>query len=566
MSQQDGENDTLLASVLDHLELGDDNDALLSSHSALSTPSSTAMENPSLSVPGDHGLDPSLVSPSAMWLAQQAAHQHHHSFGAPEHPQFGAVPFGHLPMGPQFHGPVSLDMHGNPIMAPMHHPMMMTPPLSSATPMPVAQAAVTESASTLETKENIVDDEKGNDESDSKNDDHPKSSIRIKSLHLPLPKKKFKRVSPKELADVIRLQLMNLMAKNPMDEDFYFQVYSARNGEPWKGIGFPGEKSTGFKENIYRNPDGTPKLPAGTLGRIAHCSAKKPRTLIQITSSDQPKRSSIEDLDMRSNMFITHSIPYLIEEGIRCLMNIEDVDGLLISSENPELYVQRDKLGKQLLEYMGISEMDILQYNPHHLLYKFAVYAKGRQLVLRSLLLLPQNLSVRVFTILLANLNLFANPSSRSRLDDRASDAFEQILKQCPPEEIVFIFVRFMNADNMFNALEILKSIVGSTIFKFFLKAGHSIRQNPHSPPHLVMEWINLYSAIFGTIPVQFKISALYDPDNDDFWENALDICMHANGPQIMQIRADLDFDGLTKEHLAEVPLISEIRKLVFDW
>jgi hypothetical protein len=61
---------------------------------------------------------------------------------------------------------------------------------------------------------------------------------------------------------------MNLMTKNPMDEDFYFQVYSARKGEPWKGAGFPGENSSGFKHSIYRNNDGTLSTPSFFYNRI----------------------------------------------------------------------------------------------------------------------------------------------------------------------------------------------------------------------------------------------------------------------------------------------------------
>jgi type II secretory pathway component PulL len=77
-------------------------------------------------------------------------------------------------------------------------------------------------------------------------------------------------------------------------------------------------------------------LPSGTLGKIASSSAKNPRTLIQLTASESDVPAQSVDIDRKYNMFITHSIPFLIEEGIKCLMNIEDLDGMISSSpDNP---------------------------------------------------------------------------------------------------------------------------------------------------------------------------------------------------------------------------------------
>jgi hypothetical protein len=137
---------------------------------------------------------------------------------------------------------------------------------------------------------------------------------------------------------------------------------------------------------------------------------------------------------------------------------------------------------------MGIAETDLLQFNPNHLLYKMAEYTKGRQLVIRTLLLLPQALSFRVFCILIGNFGLFSNPTRRGRLDKRASEAFQQILSQCLPDEIPFIFFRFLTEPNILRLSSILMSKAGICLMKHFLLSGHTLRQNPF-PLEVVGQW-----------------------------------------------------------------------------
>jgi hypothetical protein len=74
-------------------------------------------------------------------------------------------------------------------------------------------------------------------------------------------------------------------------DDFYCQVFSAR-----KGGG--GLITTGVNSNAsalstlhplpvspYRHADGSPKLPEGTLGRIAASSLRKPKKLMSLTGA-----------------------------------------------------------------------------------------------------------------------------------------------------------------------------------------------------------------------------------------------------------------------------------------
>jgi hypothetical protein len=81
------------------------------------------------------------------------------------------------------------------------------------------------------------------------------------------------------------------------------------------------------------------ELPEGTLGRIAVSSVRKPRSLIALTS-DAPEdaeeaANSLDSQDgaaARSFMFASRSIDFVIEEGLRCLMDIEDVENLLYAN------------------------------------------------------------------------------------------------------------------------------------------------------------------------------------------------------------------------------------------
>lgn len=386
----------------------------------------------------------------------------------------------------------------------------------------------------------------------------------------------------KDLADVIRMQLMQLQTKNPMDDDFYYQVYSARKGEPWKGLGFPGENTNRMKENVYRNADGSSVMPEGTLGRIACSNTRRPRMMIQLEmiknagEGNQDLSSMNSEKETREmNMFFGHSLVFIIEEGMRCLMNIEDLEGLIYSSpDNQELPKQRESLSRQLMEFMGIFDQDVIApYNPHHLMYKIAVLPKGRHLVLRSLSLLDQPLAVNVVSVILGNLLLFANPPEPSRMDFKASDAICDILLKCPVGQTASLFLSFLTEDNFRNIREILRSKTGCLVFDTFFKAGHFIRKDPHAPSMLVMGWLHVYSEILRNL--DYKLGDLVHSSEMDeseetlhsnallSWEMILHVILHANNMELSMITQDAAFKELLNQFQQKDPVLPPIVLIV---
>jgi hypothetical protein len=78
-------------------------------------------------------------------------------------------------------------------------------------------------------------------------------------IRIPLPRTRFAMMSHSDMEFVLRSQLMQLQSKNPMNDDFYFQVINARKGGRYRGSGFPLAASTN-KANPFRNTDGTPSM------------------------------------------------------------------------------------------------------------------------------------------------------------------------------------------------------------------------------------------------------------------------------------------------------------------
>jgi hypothetical protein len=77
-------------------------------------------------------------------------------------------------------------------------------------------------------------------------------------LRIPLPRTaRFALMGTHDLEFVLRSQLMQLSSKNPMNDDFYFQVMNARKGGRYRGSGFPLAAATN-RVNPFRNADGTP--------------------------------------------------------------------------------------------------------------------------------------------------------------------------------------------------------------------------------------------------------------------------------------------------------------------
>ncbi len=55
-------------------------------------------------------------------------------------------------------------------------------------------------------------------------------------LRLPLPRQRAQWMGAADIEFVIRSQLRQLQTKNPMNDDFYFQVMNARAGGAYRGV------------------------------------------------------------------------------------------------------------------------------------------------------------------------------------------------------------------------------------------------------------------------------------------------------------------------------------------
>lgn len=418
------------------------------------------------------------------------------------------------------------------------------------------QLGLDETSQKEEEKDSIGDKDNSAEEEEGTSKTRPKGTFaKLRYVRIPLPRKRFKRMNFKEIADVIRVSLMRMQTKNPMDDDFYYQVYSARKGEPWKGVGFPGENVSGLaKANNYRYEDGTPKLPEGTLGKIASSSVRKPKKLVDLT----PEESEQAEKE-KGSMFASFSLQYLIEEGIRCLMRIEDIDGLLMDEEDEsDLVEQKKRLTLNLLEHMGVSTSESRSFSPDHLLYKFAQIPKGRVLVLRSLLLLPYPLAYEALCVILGNIHLFCHPVRLNQLDSKASDAICEVFSKTSPDRITVCMERyFITQTNLKLMKEIMRSKTGAKLCDLFFRAGHSLRQNPSTPPELIAAWLGVFSAILSSSggfpsfllePLPEKVKS--NPDRVKLfastklcWDNVLHLTLHANQEQLAIIRQDKNLE-----------------------
>ena len=280
-----------------------------------------------------------------------------------------------------------------------------------------------------------------------------------------------------EIASVLRMQLAQLRASNPQTEDFYFQVHEGRKGRAVR----PGGNLEPFKflKNQPRNKDGTPVLSTGTLGRIQASNLRRPKRLLELAGNDDgdgepaPQQDGKNEADRpaRKFMFGRLSLSYLIEDGVSCLVKIEDIDSTLNSLCDPlrvpppnhpsfpahrlrvnECKAQREKITRRLCAALDLDT------NPapsvKHLVMKFAQKRKGRLLVFRSLRLLPPREAGQLAAVVLHNLRTdapsggsFATPlgpnasGDAALLDSRISDAVSESLMPVPLGRINHIFL-----------------------------------------------------------------------------------------------------------------------------
>lgn len=330
-------------------------------------------------------------------------------------------------------------------------------------------------------------------------------------VHLPLWRKHLTRMTNHDIVFVICSQLGQIQTTDPLADEFYFQVHNARKGQPDIGTSAAIVSAIQRHPNLaYRNLDGSPKLPEGTLGRIAASSVRKPRKLLNVETemkaateskvkADDTKAEEPKQEDVKKHMFSVLSLPFLIEEGMRCLMDLEDIDTLISTLESaarfddPNIAFQLAQLknqSQQLLIKLGesleiVDRQFISQDNPfglqqqitqQHLVFRFLQSPKGRLFLHRSLLFAPPTLGYQIVKIFLWNLKLAASPDSPQKNDEKLAKLSSEILFSLSLAELNECFELFVNPRNVPNMTSILTSTMGCSFAQVFMKKAHEAR------------------------------------------------------------------------------------------
>jgi len=419
-------------------------------------------------------------------------------------------------------------------------------------------------------------------------------------VYLPLPRKNFKMMSKPEIANVIKWQLTQLRGSSAMEDDFYFQVWQSRQGKTAR----PSTQLEKFQwrtnPHQARNPDGTPKLDPTTLGKIRASSLRAPRKLMDFSADapdevdlEEKKGEEEEDDDddekkmkkekaaaapkARSRLFAKMwiTVSCLVEQGMRCLISIEDIDSMIIALQSdPQAFTdpgrqfqieqQRAKLADgiaKLCEALDMEESP--KPSADHVVLNFAHLKKGRLFLDRSLLRLPPEKAAQLAGIMLFDAKKFAQYSSDvdAALTDDLSNL---VLANMPIQRLNHIFL--MLASQAKNEKErngweksakfISSMLVCSCLQSIFKKGHETAAQIQHmqadgAPPQLLKpledamrDWkqiLNffyalikdrLHSGIFaaysgdekeekkGDAPKDHDDNAAADDENDDDDEN----------------------------------------------
>ena len=347
-------------------------------------------------------------------------------------------------------------------------------------------------------------------------------------FYIPLPRNQHGLgfMTKSEIALVFRIQLSQLQSiGDPLVDDFYYQVIQARKGGKINASGqviLPV-----FKSGQARNEDGSPKLPEGTLGRISAFSIHKPRKLMAIGDESTPTSSSIEEDDQprKANMFAGRTLNYLIEEGYRAAMDLEDVDALLASLapqrfEDPSrafdrqrLIAQRAELCTRLLESLDLDEIHLRMNevaSGEHLIFKFYAVPKGRLLIYRSLVLLNPPSTYQLVDVLMHDLNKIAMPTVPApSTDEKLTFLISDLIYSMPLMPYANeIFGYFLGPKHAPKLVELIRTQMLCQFLQVLFKKGHEavtiLQQNPHvqSIPGIpgVRETVQHWRAIFDGI------------------------------------------------------------------
>lgn len=367
-------------------------------------------------------------------------------------------------------------------------------------------------------------------------DDHERQHF-----YIPLPRSNHGLgfMTKSEIALVFRIQLSQLQSiGDPLSDDFYSQVIQARKGGKVNSSGqaiLPV-----FKSGQARNEDGSPKLPEGTLGRISAFSIHKPKRLMAIgdASSSSADEPIADDQPRKSNMFSARTLSYLIEEGYRCLMDLEDVDALLASLapqqfEDPmraydrqRLVSQRAELCTRLLESLDLDEIHLRMHevaNGDHLIFKFYALPKGRLLIYRSLVLLNPPNTYQLVDVLMHDLTQIAMPSVPApSTDEKLTFLLSDLIYSMPLLPYANeIFSYFLTAKHAPRLVELVRTNMLCQFLQVLFKKGHEatmvLQQNAHIAPQGGMpgihETVQQWRAIFDGITnaIEGQIAAIFD-------------------------------------------------------
>eukprot|EP00457_Paulinella_chromatophora_P002066 gb/GEZN01002070.1/.p1 GENE.gb/GEZN01002070.1/~~gb/GEZN01002070.1/.p1 ORF type:complete len:820 (+),score=128.84 gb/GEZN01002070.1/:180-2639(+) len=313
---------------------------------------------------------------------------------------------------------------------------------------------------------------------------------------LPLPRKNFTCMSKQDLAYVMRAQLnqLQITVVDPLADDFYFQVWQAgQTGRPTPYLGFPPPMEHSHSEN--RQKDGSFQLE-GSLGRIAASNLSKPKRLMSLGPSKSDTEDQQEDLEEdtetappRRFMFSRFSVVFLVEEGLKYLMQVEDVDSYLAAIPPPQRFedpavvyereswlFRRDEQLLRLSESLDLS--DRTMPSDDHLLFKFAKIPKGRTLVYRALHLLSQPMKFQLLALVLFNPIPFSQVERAGSEDLKYPGAIGAILQGISFDWLIRCFEVFLTKlslegkEQQQHVRNVLQTQIGAISIIWFMRRG----------------------------------------------------------------------------------------------
>lgn len=344
-------------------------------------------------------------------------------------------------------------------------------------------------------------------------------------LFIPLGRRTYNYMSKSELAFVIKSQLNQLQPSDILNDDFYYQVHSARHSKQVATFSnvLPIMRAQ-YKNDINRKFDS-----ANTLGKIAASNLRKPKKAMELNNLYASNHTTNmlphnDQLPAKTNIFNNKSIHYLIEEGIRVLMDIEDIDSVMSSTtdenERNTLTQRRHLLVDAIADSLDIIDNPADTADTNHLLYTFVQYSTGRLLLFRSLLLMQQtNYTSQIIAILLIDIYQLITQLSCNANDDRLISVICDTVYSTDIPISIDLFGRYITSNNVHtHIIAVLQCKLGMLLLQVFLKKGHEINQhlttatNNNAPPHIIdaitndkNTWHHYYNILLALLHGRYK-------------------------------------------------------------